>query len=155
MLYMVYHKHTAEMCPGGLVRPDKEFLIKLEDQMKNAGVNLIEGYIDAPGHEFHLVIEADDIAKLNSATEQLRLVGDINKIVPNIDQPRKDMGDAKKIEELAQSIQQEGLIQPIIARSKGNKFEIVVGERRWRACKIAGIDKIPVIVRDVNDHHFK
>ncbi len=82
MLYMVYHKHTAEMCPGGSVRPDKEFLTKLDDQMKNAGVNLIEGYIDAPGHEFHLVIEADDIGKLNSATEQLRLVGDINKIVP-------------------------------------------------------------------------
>jgi hypothetical protein len=79
---MVYHKHTAEMCPGGSVRPDKEFLTKLSDQMKNAGVNLIEGYIDAPGHEFHLVIEADEIEKLNAATEQLRLVGDINKIVP-------------------------------------------------------------------------
>jgi hypothetical protein len=79
---MIYHRHTAEMCPGGSVRPDKEFLKKLNEQMANAGVNLIEGYIDAPGHEFHLVIEADDIGKLNSATEQLRLVGDINKIVP-------------------------------------------------------------------------
>jgi hypothetical protein len=79
---MIYHKHTAEMCPGGLVRPNKKFLVKLEDQMKKAGVILVEGYIDAPGHEFHLVIEADDIGKLNEATEQLRLVGDINKIVP-------------------------------------------------------------------------
>ena len=82
MLFMVYHKHTAQRCPGGKVRPDKEFVTKLEDQMKKSGVKLIEGYIDAPGHEFHLVIEADDIGSLNSATEQLRLVGDINKIVP-------------------------------------------------------------------------
>jgi uncharacterized protein with GYD domain len=82
MLYMVFHKHTAEMCPGGNVRPDKEFLTKLNEQIKDSGVNLIEGYLDGPGHEFYLVIEADDIAKLNSAIEQLRLVGDTNKIVP-------------------------------------------------------------------------
>jgi hypothetical protein len=79
---MVYHKHTAEMCPGGNVRPDKEFTLKLESQIKESGVNLIEGYMDAPGHEFYLILETDDHKKLNMAIEQLRLVGDTNKIVP-------------------------------------------------------------------------
>ncbi|MCP8310288.1 MAG: hypothetical protein L6M37_01265 [Candidatus Methylarchaceae archaeon HK02M1] len=82
MLYMVFHRHTAEMCPGGKVRPDKEFITKLDTQIKEAGIKLIEGYIDAPGHVFYFVIEADDIAKLNLAMEQLRLVGDTNNIVP-------------------------------------------------------------------------
>ncbi len=74
----------------------------------------------------------------------------IDRIVPNPDQPRKDLGDGAKIDELARSIQQEGLIQPIIVRKKLNNYQIVVGERRWRACKIAGIDTIPAIIKDVN-----
>ncbi len=82
MLYMIYHKHSAEMCPGGSVRPDKKFVTKLNKQIEESGVNFIEGYVDAPGHEFYFILETDDIAKLNLAIEQLRLVGDINKIVP-------------------------------------------------------------------------
>jgi len=70
------------MCPGGNVRPDRKFLTKLEEQTKTAGVKIIEGYIDGPGHQFYLVLEADDNAKLNKAIEQLRLVGDTNDIVP-------------------------------------------------------------------------
>ncbi len=79
---------------------------------------------------------------------------ELDRIVPNPDQPRKDLGDSGKIDELARSIQQEGLIQPIIVRKKLNNYEIVVGERRWRACKSVGLDKIPAIVRDINDHHL-
>jgi uncharacterized protein with GYD domain len=82
MKYMVFHRHTAEMCPGGSVRPDKEFTTKLNKQIEESGVNFVEGYIDAPGHEFYFVLETDDPAKLNLAIEQLRLVGDTNKIVP-------------------------------------------------------------------------
>jgi hypothetical protein len=82
LLFMIYHRHTAEMCPGGKVRPDKEFITRLEEQSKSSGVNIIEGYIDGPGHQFYLVIEAEDSAKLNVAIEQLRLVGDVNDIVP-------------------------------------------------------------------------
>jgi len=70
------------MCPGGNVRPDKEFLLKLNNQIEESGANLVEGYLDAPGHEFYLILEADDHSKLNNAIEQLRLVGDTNKIVP-------------------------------------------------------------------------
>lgn len=82
MLFIVYHRHTAEMCPGGNVRPDREFLTKLKEQTETAGVKIIEGYIDGPGHQFYLVVEADDNAKLNKAIEQLRLVGDTNDVVP-------------------------------------------------------------------------
>jgi hypothetical protein len=82
MLFIVYHRHTAVMCPGGKVHPDREFLAKLIEQSKTSGVTIIEGYIDGPGHQFYLVVEADDGAKLNKAIEQLRLVGDINDIVP-------------------------------------------------------------------------
>jgi len=82
MLFVVYHRHTAEMCPGGKVHPDREFLKKLVEQGKTAGIKMIEGYIDGPGHQFYFVVEADDSAKLNKAIEQLRLVGDINDIVP-------------------------------------------------------------------------
>lgn len=81
MLFVIRHTHSAEMCPGGSVRPDREFLTKLEDQIKKPGVKLIEGYIDGPGHEFYFIVEADDSAVLNTALEQLRLVGD-NRIAP-------------------------------------------------------------------------
>ena len=80
--FIVYHRHTAEMCPGEKVHPDPNFMTKLAEQGKTSGVKIIEGYIDGPGHQFYLVVEADDSTKLNSAIEQLRLVGDINDIVP-------------------------------------------------------------------------
>ena len=82
MLFVVYHRHTAEMCPGGKVHPDPKFISKLKEQIKNADVTLIEGYLDGPGHQFYFIVEADDSNKLNTAIEQLRLVGDINDIVP-------------------------------------------------------------------------
>jgi uncharacterized protein with GYD domain len=85
MLFMVYHKHTAEMCPGGKVRPDKDFISKLNDQIQESGVELVGGYIDGPGHRFYMVIEADDSSKLNKAIEQLRLTGDTNEIIPVMD----------------------------------------------------------------------
>ena len=79
MLFMVYHKHTAEMCPGGKVQPDKDFISKLNDQIQESGVELVGGYIDGPGHRFYMVIETDDSSKLNMAIEQLRLTGAIRR----------------------------------------------------------------------------
>ncbi len=70
------------MCPGGKVHPDPEFIAKLEEQSKAAGVTVIDGCIDGSGHQFYLVVEADNSTKLNEAIEQLRLVGDINDIFP-------------------------------------------------------------------------
>ena len=76
-------------------------------------------------------------AKKESKPPKFEKIKEINidRLVPNPNQPRKEFGDVNKINELAKSIKQEGLIQPIIVRKKKNKFEIIVGERRWRACK--------------------
>jgi ParB family chromosome partitioning protein len=67
-------------------------------------------------------------------------------------QPRRDM-DQEALEELAESIRQQGIMQPIIVRELAkNKFEIIAGERRWRAAQLAGLDKVPTIIRDVEDN---
>ncbi len=74
----------------------------------------------------------------------------VDDIVPNKLQPRKYFDD-DKLEELVLSIQEKGILQPIIVqKGKGNNYELIVGERRWRAGKKAGLKKIPAIVRDVN-----
>ena len=78
---MIVARHTIENCPGGVVRPDKEFINKTEESMKKSGVKLIDGYMDAPGHVFYFVLEANDNTALNIAVEQLRLVGEV-KIIP-------------------------------------------------------------------------
>lgn len=67
-------------------------------------------------------------------------------------QPRRDM-DQDALEELAESIRQQGIMQPIIVRTiSKNKFEIIAGERRWRAAQLAGLDKVPTIIREVEDN---
>lgn len=66
-------------------------------------------------------------------------------------QPRRDM-DASALEELADSIKQQGVMQPIVVRSiEEGRYEIIAGERRWRASQMAGLDKIPAIIRNVSD----
>lgn len=75
---------------------------------------------------------------------------DINKIVVNKQQPRT-VFDEEKIEELATSIKENGLIQPVIVRKKDKKYEIIAGERRYRACKLAGLKEISCVVEDYND----
>lgn len=76
---------------------------------------------------------------------------DLDLLEPNHDQPRSIIDDAK-LDELAQSIQTSGIIQPIIVRRQSSgTYEIVAGERRWRAAQRAGLLKVPVVVRDVPD----
>jgi hypothetical protein len=77
MLFMIVAKHTPEMCPGGLVRPDKEFSTKIEESMKKAGVKKITGYMNAPSHIFYFILETDDNEALNNAVEPLRLIGEV------------------------------------------------------------------------------
>ena len=81
MLFMVVAKHTLEFCPGGSVRPDKDFIKKTEENIKKSAVKFVDAYMDAPGHVFYFVLETDDNAALNNAVEQLRLVGEVT-IVP-------------------------------------------------------------------------
>jgi ParB family chromosome partitioning protein len=75
---------------------------------------------------------------------------DIDLLTPNPRQPRTYMEEAK-LEELAQSIRSNGVIQPILVRPIGDRFEIVAGERRWRAAQRAGLLKVPVAVRQIDD----
>jgi len=72
------------------------------------------------------------------------------QIKPNPFQPREDF-DQQNIEELAQSIKEKGVIQPLLVRRKGDNYELIAGERRLRASKSMGLKEIPVIVRDVSD----
>lgn len=74
----------------------------------------------------------------------------INDISPNNAQPRKNFND-DALNELASSIEENGVIQPIIVQRKGEGYRIVAGERRWRAARIAGLSVIPAIVRDLSD----
>lgn len=77
----------------------------------------------------------------------------LNELDPNINQPRKDF-DEEKLAELAESIKKHGVVQPIIVRKEGNTYKIVAGERRWRASRLAGLETIPVIIREYEDHEL-
>lgn len=76
---------------------------------------------------------------------------DINEIIANENQPRTHF-ENEKIQELSDSIRQNGLLQPIVVRPYQNKYQIVVGERRYRACKLAGLDEIPCMVQMYDEH---
>ena len=75
---------------------------------------------------------------------------DINDIKPNRNQPRKNFDD-ERIGELAESIQEHGIIQPLIVRKSGSGYELVAGERRWRAARKAALDKVPCLIREFTD----
>lgn len=77
MLFICVARHTAEMCPAGVVRPDKELGAKIEKAAKAAGAKLVDVYLDAPGHTFYLLVDAATNVQLWDATEPLRLVGDV------------------------------------------------------------------------------
>lgn len=76
----------------------------------------------------------------------------IERVQPNPDQPRREFVP-EALEQLAQSIRQKGIVQPLIVRALGDggQFEIVAGERRWRAAQIAGLHEVPVVVREFTD----
>ncbi len=74
----------------------------------------------------------------------------IDSIVPNPRQPRKAFDD-KTLHDLSQSLKRSGVLQPVVVRRHGQQFQIVVGERRWRAAKMAGLAHIPAVVREATD----
>lgn len=74
----------------------------------------------------------------------------INEVEPNRDQPRKKFNE-DALQELTESIKKHGIIQPLIVQKKGDYYEIIAGERRWRAAKNAGLDEVPVIIKELPD----
>lgn len=86
-----------------------------------------------------------------SGTRRAYMMCSVSQISPAANQPRKSFDDAG-LEDLARSIEASGLIQPLVVRSvEPDRFELIAGERRWRACKLAGVDEVPVVVKDVDD----
>src|SRR5690606_37277146 len=73
-----------------------------------------------------------------------------DQIIPNPAQPRTRFAD-DALDELAQSIKTNGIVQPIVVRPIGEKYQIVAGERRWRAAQKAGLLKLPVVIKEVSD----
>jgi len=107
-----------------------------------------------------LLGEAADIGRSREAaapvTEEEKKIEQIVKlrlIEPNREQPRKDFDD-ETLQELAESIRLHGVIQPLIVVQKGQHYQIIAGERRWRAAKLAGLKEVPVIVRDYDAHQI-
>ena len=74
----------------------------------------------------------------------------LDSIVPNPDQPRR-VFNAEKLDRMAQSIRRHGVLQPVIARRAGHRYELVCGEQRWRAARLAGLPTIPVVITDVDE----
>ena len=75
----------------------------------------------------------------------------VERITPSPFQPRRTFDEAK-MSELASSIRNQGIIQPLVVRRKGDQYELIAGERRWRAAMKAGLERVPVVVRDASDH---
>jgi ParB family transcriptional regulator, chromosome partitioning protein len=76
---------------------------------------------------------------------------EVDRITPSPFQPRRTFDEAK-IDELAASIRNQGIIQPLVVRRKGDGYELIAGERRWRAAMRAGLTQVPIVVRDASDH---
>ncbi len=85
-----------------------------------------------------------------SANAQPDSTVSIEKIHPNPNQPRTHFNETE-LEELSESIREHGILQPLLVRKKGDEFEIIAGERRYQASKIAGLSELPVIIKDVDD----
>ncbi|ACV65024.1 parB-like partition protein [Desulfofarcimen acetoxidans DSM 771] len=94
-------------------------------------------------------IEIDDEIKKNKQAVYQDIA--IEKLIPNSSQPRIDF-NIERLEELVQSIKEHGIVQPIVVRlTDQGVYEIIAGERRWRACKILGLNKIPAIIKNYNE----
>ncbi len=92
----------------------------------------------------------DAIFTENSTDREKLITVDINDIEPNREQPRKRFSE-DTISELADSIREHGLLQPIIVKPLANGYRIIAGERRWRACRKAELAKVPVIVKELSE----
>ena len=77
----------------------------------------------------------------------------ITKVEPNREQPRKNF-DEDALLELAESIKQFGLLQPILVQDRKDYYEIIAGERRWRAAKLAGLKEVPVIIKNLTEQEI-
>lgn len=97
--------------------------------------------------------ESPAVTELTSDTKKTALLVKISSVEPNLNQPRKQF-DEDALLELSESIKQYGILQPILVTDKNGYYEIIAGERRWRAAKLAGLKEVPVIVKEFNDQEL-
>ncbi|WP_373575862.1 ParB/RepB/Spo0J family partition protein [Collinsella aerofaciens] len=90
-------------------------------------------------------------ASVSNAASETKLP--IEDIVPNPNQPRIHFNETE-LRELSESIQEHGVLQPLLVRKNGNGYEIIAGERRYQASKLAGLEELPVIIKDVDDEQM-
>lgn len=93
---------------------------------------------------------SDEALNITGEGEIAVKIVDINDVEPNFGQPRKKFSE-EELQELSQSILEYGVIQPLIVREKNNKYEIVAGERRYRAARLAGLTELPIIIKLFSD----
>lgn len=93
---------------------------------------------------------SDELVSASNAKEETIKIVDINEIEPNFGQPRKNF-DEEELKELSSSILEHGILQPLIVREKNGKYEIVAGERRYRAARMAKVTEIPIIIKSFSD----
>lgn len=97
--------------------------------------------------------KADSGNKTDSGNEKQETLVKITKVEPNREQPRKNF-DEDALLELADSIKQFGLLQPILVQDRKEYYEIIAGERRWRAAKLAGLKEVPVIIKNLTEQEI-
>ena len=96
------------------------------------------------------VVTESKIKKEDNEPKKAETLVKISKVEPNREQPRKNFNE-DALMELAESIKQFGLLQPILVQDKNDHYEIIAGERRWRAAKLAGLKEVPVIIKNLSD----
>lgn len=121
-------------------------------QSRGLGKGLDSLIPDAVG-EAKVKKEIDSKAPVKDETGEAETVVKITMVEPNRKQPRKNF-DEDALQELADSIKQFGLIQPILVQDRKDHYEIIAGERRWRAAKMAGLKEVPVIIRDYTEQEI-
>ncbi|WRK53209.1 ParB/RepB/Spo0J family partition protein [Coprobacillaceae bacterium CR2/5/TPMF4] len=149
--------------------------LKAKEELKEAsnGIKILGGRVDEvidftltnDDHRSNIIIKKLKLLQVNILECLVRLktafIGenmlekvykqiDIEKIKANENQPRTIFDD-EKIAELATSIKENGLIQPLIVRKYNRNYQIIAGERRYRACKLAGLKTVPCIIKDIDD----
>ncbi len=100
-----------------------------------------------------IVKKEEGVIQANPSADGAPVEVDINKVEPNKQQPRRTF-DEDKLEELADNIGRYGIINPLIVQDRDGYYEIIGGERRWRAARMAGLTKVPVIIKHLSEQEF-
>ena len=100
-----------------------------------------------------IVNKNEGVVSVNPSADGAPVEVDINKVEPNKQQPRRTF-DEDKLEELADNIKRYGIINPLIVQDRESYYEIIGGERRWRAARMAGLKKVPVIIKHLSEQEF-